>query len=207
MGDAKPPRLPDGLPDDLRAFFECRTTSATIKDGPFEVSGYKGAVSIKPGATPGTATLGIDVGATLDFPVSIENGALKVDFGWKASFLPEGATQWLDDLNAWFKANGYAWGQPTFDKGTTTLRKVPLAAPATTATPPAPPSGKPAPTPKPTPKPKPTPTQGDVYGTSGTSPMPYGETGVVPPALPKSEVAGQPPSGPLEDVGTGSMNP
>src|SRR5262249_13691025 len=144
------------------------TTSATIKDGPFEASGYKGAVSIKPGATPGTATLGVDIiGATVDFPVSIENGALKVDFGWKASFLPDGATQWLDDLNAWFKANGYAWGQPTFDKGTTTLRKVPLAAPATTATPAAP-SGQPTPTPTPAPtpapKPKPTVTQADVYG-------------------------------------------
>lgn len=201
MGDPKAPALPDNLPPELRKFLSCEATSVTLADGPMAWIDGSPPMSIKPGATPGTATIEVEVmGSTISFPASIKDGALAVDFGWKTSFLPEGTTQWFDDLNAWFKSNGYGWGQPTFGKGTTTLAKVRLT-PGTTVAP-----GLPL-----TPTTPAQPAKPVVIHVPdrGTQPPPYQKTNVEEPGLPKAEVFAPPANagGPLEDVGTGAMNP
>jgi hypothetical protein len=127
MADPRPPVLPDDMAPELRGFLSCEITAVTITDGPISWFAGSPPMSIRQGPTAGSAMIQVEIfGSTMDFPATIKDGALSIDFGWKASFVPAGTTQWIDDLNDWFKSNGYGWGQPTFGNGTTTLTKVPL---------------------------------------------------------------------------------
>jgi hypothetical protein len=146
MGDKtepKAPELPKDVPADLRDFIECKSASVTIKDGrltwlplpiPDDWKAYvpdsvKPTLAIKPGATPGSATISIQFAPMLglDVPVSIKDGTLSVD----TSSLPQNAKDqldpWVKTLNDWFKANGKGFGAPAFGKDGVSLSKVALA--------------------------------------------------------------------------------
>ena len=75
MGEARQPQMPAGMPEDLRAFFECRSTSVVVRDGFLAMHDYGDDVAIKPGPTPGTAIFEMGMlGQKVPFPASIEGG-------------------------------------------------------------------------------------------------------------------------------------
>ena len=200
MADPKAPQLPANLPPDLRRFLECKSTSVTLADGPMTWVDGSPPMKIRPGSAPGSATIDVEIlGMTVSIPASVQGGALKLDLGKYEFALPKETASVADDLNAWFKANGYKWGPPAFGKGTTTLTKVWIAAPATVnppVAPPAPVAPKPAPpvTPPVTP-----PTNG------GSQPLPYAETKVEVPTLPKSTF--DPPKAAPSGASAGTTGP
>lgn len=131
------------LPEDLRAFLECRADSATIRNGPVEwleipsnvramLGGKSPELKITAGPAPGTAVLKIQagwVGATL--PATVVDGKLSVDTS-KLPFLAPPAIardirRFVDELNGRLAANGKALGPPAIGPDGMTLTKVALA--------------------------------------------------------------------------------
>lgn len=191
MTDPKAPQLPPKLPEGLRRFLMCEIDQVEIADGPLAWLEGAPPMSIKPGEEPGTASIEMTInGAPVKIPASIVDGALHIDLQWAvdAELIPKDAGSYFDDLNTWFKAHGKAWGQPTFGNGTVKLFKLPIAAPAMAA---APGAGLATPAPKPKPGPPTDIPKHDPIG--GTAPMPYLDTPIPPPPLPKDELF--PPGG------------
>ena len=210
MADPQAPNLPANVPKGLRDFIECRERSVDLKDGPVDwvdlppeiaailPKGTKPKLSIIPGSAPGTATIKVSLAfISIELPAAISNGVLSIDTSDVSSLVPKeaiaGLKKFVDDLNAWLKFKGYGLGPLTFANGGVTLRKVPLAPPATT-NPPAPAViVPPPPPPPPTPPAKPEP-----------PPEPYYEPKyVTPPPLPNKELF-PPKDGPSASAGSGA---
>jgi hypothetical protein len=208
VGDLTAPGLPAGAPQELRDFVECRATTVEIRNGPLTWldlglgDDIKASVTIKPGATPGTATIELDPPGlpVLQLPASIKKGVLSIDTSslpWWAKPIEKkiqaGVKTFVDNLNGFFKQGGYNLAPPTFGDGSITLTKVAVAAPGQAKPPPA---VVPVPTPTPAtapvepPAPAPDPD-------AGMPPMPPGGYNepkyVTPPPLPKGELF--PPNG------------
>jgi hypothetical protein len=137
-----PPPLPEGLPAPLRDFIECRTTTATIENGPLtwialppEARGFLGGkppvLDIQPGPAPGTATLRVSAGfISASLPASVANGRLSIDTSKLPFWAPAGLAAEIDrfvgSLNGWLAANGWSLGPPAFGPRGLTLTKVPI---------------------------------------------------------------------------------
>jgi hypothetical protein len=143
----QPPALPPELPADLRDFIECRSETVTIANGPMTwvrlpeaASGFMGrdsgpVLTIRPGGTPGTADLSVKLGfLSASLPAAVVAGKLVIETSklpfWAPGSVRADITAFVDNLNAWLAANGYALATPTFDAGGMTLTKVPVAASA-----------------------------------------------------------------------------
>jgi len=143
--DAKPPELPPNLPQDLRDFVECRTTSVAIKDGPQAwvgvPDGAKGFLSpgaapelrIEPGGSPEAMTIKVGLGMfSVSLPATIRDGRLSIDtraLPWLApASIGTAITTYVDSLNAWFAANGKGLALPEFGPGEVVLRLVDVPA-------------------------------------------------------------------------------
>jgi hypothetical protein len=141
---ASPPELPAATPQDLRDFVECRAASVTIKDGPqawvslpaearnLLFGNPKPDLRIRPGPTPEAATIEVKISfVSVSLPASITSGRLAIDPtglpGWAPASIGAALTSFVDDLNAWFEANGVGLAPPTFGAGQVSLSKVPLA--------------------------------------------------------------------------------
>ena len=133
------------LPDDLRAFLECRTDSAVVRNGPVTwleipqnvramLGGKSPELKVTAGPTAGTAVVTIKagwVGATL--PAAVVDGKLAVDTS-KLPFLAPASIgrdirRFTDELNGRLAANGKALAPPAFGPEGMTLTKVALDAP------------------------------------------------------------------------------
>jgi hypothetical protein len=143
-GNPAPPPLPATLPADLRDFVECRSTTATIANGPVtwveippSAKGLLGGgdvrpmLTVAPGTRPGTAILEVKVGwVTVSLPASVVAGRLAIDTSRLPFLAPrsiaDGIRRFTDDLNGWLAANGWALGDPSFGPAGMTLTKVPL---------------------------------------------------------------------------------
>lgn len=143
---AGPPPIPEGLPPELRDFVECRSTSATLANGPMtwlelppEARGFLGGkppvLDIRPRGAPGEATLNIKAGfISVSVPAAVANGRLSIDTSKLPFWAPAGIAAEVDrfvgSLNGWLTQNGHAFGEPTFGPEGMTLTKVPLASSA-----------------------------------------------------------------------------
>lgn len=134
-------QLPPSLPEDLRAFLECRADRATIRNGPVtwvEIpAGARGMLggaahpelTVTPGPVAGTAYLQVKAGwVSAKLPAMVSGGQLKVDTS-KLPFLAPGSVKadiqrFVGELNARLAANGKALGDPTFGPEGMTLTKV-----------------------------------------------------------------------------------
>ncbi|HET9852354.1 MAG TPA: hypothetical protein VFP56_07595 [Candidatus Limnocylindrales bacterium] len=140
-------QLPASLPEDLRAFLDCRADRATIANGPVEwieippnVRGMLGGASrpeltITPGPAPATAFLTVKAGwVSAKLPAMVRGGKLAIDTS-KLPFLAPASIKheiqrFVDELNARLAANGKVLGDPTFGPEGMTLTKVAAAPPA-----------------------------------------------------------------------------
>ena len=131
------------LPEDLRAFVECRADTATIRNGPIEwleipqniramLGGKSPELKITPGTAAGTAIISIRagwVGATL--PASVAEGRLAVDTSKLPFLAPPSIARdikrFVDELNGRLAANGKRLSSPTFGPDGMTMSKVDLA--------------------------------------------------------------------------------
>ena len=138
-------QLPDNLPEDLRAFLECRANEATIRNGPVtwveipaSARGMLGGaahpdLTVTPGTIPGTAYLEVKAGwVTAKLPAMVSGGQLKVDSS-KLPFLTPGSVRsdidrFVGEVNARLAANGKALGEPRFGPEGMTLTKVDVPA-------------------------------------------------------------------------------
>jgi hypothetical protein len=134
-------QLPSNLPEDLRAFLECRSDQATIANGPVtwvEIPpGARGMLggavhpdlTVTPGPVPGTAYLRIKAGwVTAQLPAMVSSGRLKVDTS-KLPFLAPASVKsdiqrFVEEVNARLAANGKALAEPRFGPEGMTLTKV-----------------------------------------------------------------------------------
>lgn len=134
------------LPEDLRAFLECRGDSAIIRNGPITwleipqnvraMLGNKSPeLSVTPGQKPGSAILSIKagwIGATL--PAAVQDGRLAVDTS-KLPFLAPPSikreiNRFVEELNGRLAGNGKALGPPSIGPDGLTLTKVALERPS-----------------------------------------------------------------------------
>ncbi len=132
------------LPEDLRTFLECRSETATIRNGPITwlavpsnvramLGGAHPELSITAGQAPGTAILKVKagwIGATL--PAAVTAGRLSIDTS-KLPFLAPASIKrdilrFVDELNGRLAANGKALGEPVIGPDGMTLTKVALQA-------------------------------------------------------------------------------
>ena len=138
MGDV---HLPDGLPEDLRAFIECRADTATITNGPLDwvripegAAGFLGGdgkpeLAIRPGEPPGSAILDIRLGwLAVSLPARVEDGRLEIDTSklpfWAPKAVGADVRRFVDSLNGTLAANGRALAPPTFGPAGMTIAKV-----------------------------------------------------------------------------------
>lgn len=134
-------QLPDGLPDDLRAFIECRADAATITNGPLDwvripdgAAGFLGGdgkpeLSIKPAEPAGSAILDIRLGwLAVSLPARVEDGRLEIDTSklpfWAPKSVAAKVRQFVDSLNATLAENGKALARPIFGPTGMTITKV-----------------------------------------------------------------------------------
>jgi hypothetical protein len=132
--------LPPELPDDLRAFLECRADRATIANGPVTwiaiPPGARGLVGegppvleIVPGPGPTSATLRLSLGwLKVALPAAVIDGQLVIDTR-KLPLLTPGSVKaeiqrFVDDLNGRLAAHGKQLGPPDFSASGMTLAKV-----------------------------------------------------------------------------------
>lgn len=142
--DESLPPLPDGLPDDLRAFLECRTPSATIANGPidwivlpaaatsFLGGATKPELTVRPGPTPDGAILDIKVGfLSVSLPASVVDLKLAVDTSklpfWAPGSVKGDVAAVVDGINQRLASHGMGLGPPSIGPDGLTLSKVPLA--------------------------------------------------------------------------------
>ncbi len=141
-GDSLLDGVAPALPEDLRAFLECRTDTATIRNGPIEwleipqnvkamLGGKSPELKVAAGQAPGTAILTVKagwVGATL--PASVVGGKLAVDTSKLPFLAPPSIARdirrFVDELNGRLAANGKALGEPSIGPDGMTLTKVAL---------------------------------------------------------------------------------
>jgi len=139
-------RLPPNLPEDLRAFLECRADRATIASGPVEwveippnVRGMLGGatrpeLTVTPGPAPATAFLQVKVGwVSATLPAMVRDGKLAVDTSKLPFLAPRSIAtdiqRFVSELNGRLAANGKALGEPTFGPEGMTLTKVSVERP------------------------------------------------------------------------------
>ena len=139
--------LPDGLPEDLRDFLECRTASATIANGPIEwvqlpdaaTSFLGGAkkpeLTVRPGAAPDVAILDIKVGfLSVSLPASVADGKLSVDTSklpfWAPGSVKTDVAAVVNGINQRLASHGMGLGSPVIGPDGLTLSKVPLTSTA-----------------------------------------------------------------------------
>ena len=139
--------LPANLPEDLRAFLECRGDRATIANGPVDwveipanVRGMLGGasrpeLSVKPGPSPTTAVVTVKAGwVSATLPASVTGGKLAIDTSKLPFLAPRSIAtqiqQFVNELNGRLASNGKALGEPAFGPEGMTLTKVPLEGPA-----------------------------------------------------------------------------
>lgn len=132
--------LPPELPDDLRAFLECRAERATLTSGPVTwvriPVGARGLVGegppvleVVPGSTPTSATLRLSLGwLKVALPAAVSEGRLVIDTGKLPMLTPGNVKReiqrFVDDLNARLAAHGKQLGPPEFSPSGMTLNKV-----------------------------------------------------------------------------------
>src|SRR5215207_5442023 len=124
------PPVPDTAPQGLKDFLGCTADSYTFADGPLtwlDVS-PRPDMKIRPGNTPGTATLALKVmGFTISLPAAVIDGKLSIDTS-RQLFLPRSAAdevkRFVDGLNGWFAENGRRLAPPQFGPDGMTLTKV-----------------------------------------------------------------------------------
>ena len=132
--------LPPELPDDLRAFLECRADRATLSNGPVTwvaiPPGARGLVGhgppvleILPGSTSTSATLRLSLGwLKVALPAAVSDGRLVIDTRKLPLLTPGSVKQeiqrFVDDLNGRLAAHGKQLGPPEFSPGGMTLSKV-----------------------------------------------------------------------------------
>ena len=135
--------LPPNVPDELRAFVECRVDVTTIANGPLtwvEIpSGAKAflgrdagaSIHARPGPSPDSAILDVAVGSIkVALPASVVGGKLAIDTRklpfWAPGSIKREISAFVDALNAQLQANGKALGPPRIDANGLTLTKVAL---------------------------------------------------------------------------------
>jgi hypothetical protein len=134
------PSLPAETPADIRAFIECRASEVTLRNGPVEwvrlpaaARGFVGdarpELTIRAGDAAGTASVNVTVGpVSVNLPAAVRDGALVIDTGklpfWAPRSVGEELRRFVDELNAWFAANGRQLGPPRFDASGVMLAKV-----------------------------------------------------------------------------------
>ena len=132
--------LPPELPEDLRAFLECRAEQATLTNGPVTwvriPTGARGLVGegppvleVVPGSTPTSATLRLSLGwLKVALPAAVSDGRLVIDTGKLPFLTPGGVKQeiqrFVDDLNDRLAGHGKQLGPPAFSPSGMTLSKV-----------------------------------------------------------------------------------
>ena len=133
--------LPPSIPEDLRAFLDCRVDQATIANGPVtwveipaNVRGMLGGathpeLTVSPGSAPATAVLQVKAGwvkATL--PASVVEGRLAIDTSKLPFMAPTSIARdirrFVDEVNDRLAANRKALAPPTFGPAGMTLTKV-----------------------------------------------------------------------------------
>ena len=135
-----PPPLPPDLPEDLRAFVECRVARVELRSGkapwipvPPVLRHTVGlfvrpSASISPLPDPGHAHVGVKWALVdLEMVASVESGrlALSAD-GHSGGLLEEvyaGVDGWVDSLNTWIAGNGYRLAPLEVVPGRIVLRK------------------------------------------------------------------------------------
>ena len=132
--------LPPELPDDLRAFLECRADRASLANGPVMwirippgarglVGGGPPVLEVVPGPTPTSATLRLSIGwLKVALPAAVSEGRLVIDTS-KLPMLTPGSVameiqRFVDDLNERLAAHGKQLGPPAFSPGGMTLSKI-----------------------------------------------------------------------------------
>jgi hypothetical protein len=132
--------LPPELPDDLRAFLECRADRASLANGPVTwvriPPGARGLVGegppvlqILPGSTSTSATLRLSLGwLKVALPAAVTDGRLVIDTS-KLPLLTPGSVKkeiqrFVDDLNDRLAGHGKQLGPPEFSPSGMTLSKV-----------------------------------------------------------------------------------
>lgn len=143
-GESLLDELPPNVPDDLRAFLECRADRATIANGPVtwveippQARGFIGGAThpeldVQPGPVAGTANLRVSAGwVSATLVASVEGGRLVIDTSRLPFLAPESIRRdvgrFVDELNARLAANGKALGEPGFGPEGLTLTKVDAA--------------------------------------------------------------------------------
>jgi hypothetical protein len=140
-GDSLLDTVAPELPDDLRAFVECRAEKASIANGPVtwveipqNARGLLGGASqpeltVTPGPKPSTAILRVKAGwvsATLS--ASVVDGKLAIDTSKLPFLAPRSIAadirRFADELNGRLAANGKALAAPSFGPEGMTLTKV-----------------------------------------------------------------------------------
>ena len=132
--------LPPELPDDLRAFLECRVERAILTNGPVtwvrlppSARGLVGdgppVLEVVPGSTPTSAMLRLSLGwLKVALPAAVSEGRLVIDTG-KLPMLTPGSVareiqRFVDDLNDRLAAHGKQLGPPAFSQSGMTLTKI-----------------------------------------------------------------------------------
>jgi hypothetical protein len=138
-------QLPPNLPEDLRAFLDCRADRATIANGPVtwveippNVRGMLGGVTrpeltVTPGNAPGSATLKVKAGwVSATLPAIVRDGKLAIDTSKLPFLAPRSIAtdiqRFVEELNGRLAAKGKALGEPSFGPEGMTLTKVSRAA-------------------------------------------------------------------------------
>ena len=137
-------QLPPNLPEDLRAFLDCRSDSATIANGPVDwveippnIRGMLGGatrpeLTVTPGPAPATAFLKVKAGwVSATLPAMVRGGKLAVDTSKLPFLAPRSIAsdiqRFVDELNGRLAENGKALGEPAFGAEGMTLTKVSVA--------------------------------------------------------------------------------
>ncbi len=136
-GKAKPPKLPDDAPQDVKDFVDCKGDSVTLdptKKGFLPEIPVIGApnVKIEKGAKAGTAKISLSkAGGLLDtsFTVGVKDGHLDADTtGVKPEFVKDEIDKWVKKYNDWLDAKKRKLQDVTVKDGKATITKVPVAA-------------------------------------------------------------------------------
>jgi hypothetical protein len=134
-------QLPPNLPEDLRAFLDCRADRATIANGPVEwveipqnVRGMLGGasrpeVAVTKGTAPSSAVLKVKVGwVSATLTAQVRDGKLAIDTSKLPFLAPRSIAtdiqRFVDELNGRLVSNSKALGEPSFGPEGMTLTKV-----------------------------------------------------------------------------------
>jgi hypothetical protein len=136
-GGAKPaekpaaPNLPAGTPKPLQDFVACTVNGIKLKGGKMGWITGKPKISFAPGAAAGTVDITMSAfGLDITLPASVNNGKLVIDakavpdLSLVGGPAPKDITGWVDELNAWLRANGNKLGPLVLKDGVLTMTKV-----------------------------------------------------------------------------------